>query len=231
MDKKITLALCDDIRQYCLYLKRAFAGNENIEVIGTSNSAEECLEMFEKIKPDVLLLDVQMETADSGIEIIPELLKLSPKTKIIILTVHYDEVLIYRALSAGASNYLIKTASDEEILKAITDIRRNTYSLNNNIVQAVLNESSRIKQQNSSLLYVINTVSKLSASEFNILYDLHLGLSYSEIAKKRFVELTTVRSQVSRILKKFGYPNIDELVKSLINMDFFNNIKKSKIDI
>ena len=225
MQSKIRLAICDDMNPYCHYLERSFKKEKDIEVVGIANSAKECAEMVKKVMPDVLLLDVQMERIDSGIEVIPQILKSSPETKIIILTVHYEESLVFKALTSGAVDYAIKSSSDEELTELVRNVCSNRPTLNSKTIQAIINEGARIKQQNSSLMYMINTIAKLTKSEFNILYDLHLGLSYKDIAKKRFVEEITIRSQVSRILKKFDESNIKEVVESLDELQFFDNIK------
>lgn len=225
MKPKIRLAMCDDMNSYCHYLQRSFSKSEDIEIVGVANSAKECIMMVEKCMPDVLLLDVQMERETSGIEIIPALLKSSPDTKIIILTIHYEENLVFKALTYGAVDYAIKSESDDELIELVRKTYNNIPTLSNKTIQAIINEGAKIKQQNSSLMYMINTVAKLTKSELNILYDLHLGLSYREIAKKRYVEEITIRSQVSRILKKFDESNIKEIVKSLDELQFFENLK------
>lgn len=225
MKPKIRLAMCDDMNSYCHYLQRSFSKSEDIEIVGVANSAKECILMVEKCMPDVLLLDVQMERETSGIEIIPALLKSSPDTKIIILTIHYEENLVFKALTYGAVDYAIKSESDDELIELVRKTYNNIPTLSNKTIQAIINEGAKIKQQNSSLMYMINTVAKLTKSELNILYDLHLGLSYREIAKKRYVEEITIRSQVSRILKKFDESNIKEIVKSLDELQFFENVK------
>ena len=225
MQSKIRLAMCDDMNSYCHYLQRSFSKSEDIEIVGVANSAKECVKMVKEIMPDVLLLDVQMEREHSGIEIIPTLLKSSPDTKIIILTIHYEENLVFKALTYGAVDYAIKSESDDELIELVRNVYSNRPTLSSKTIQAIINEGTRIKQQNSSLMYMINTVAKLTKSELNILYDLHIGLSYKDIAKKRFVEEITIRSQISRILKKFDESNIKEVVESLDKLQFFDNIK------
>ena len=91
--KKIRLALCDDMEAFCRCLKRSFEKEPDIEVVGIAGSAAKCLELVRAEKPDVLLLDMQMEMYDSGAEIIPSLKEVSPDTKIIMLTIHHEDDL------------------------------------------------------------------------------------------------------------------------------------------
>jgi len=220
--KEIKLAICDDMQPYCSYLERVFSKEDDLEVIGTANSAKSCLEMFAEIKPDILLLDVQMEKYDSGTEIIPELLRLSPDTKIIMLTVHHENALIFNSFVFGAIDYLSKSSTDAEIVDLVRKIYHNESHLSPNIAQAIIDESTKIKQQNASLLYAINTVNKLTTSEIKILHDVCDGLSYREIAKKRFVEEITIRSQISRIIKKFNVKRITEVVEIMKDLKLFD---------
>ena len=220
--QKIKLAICDDMEPYCRYLERVFSREPDIQVVGTANSAKACLEMVKTAKPDILLLDVQMEKYDSGAEIIPSLKQASPDTKILMLTVHHEDDLIFKSFVYGAIDYLSKSSSDAEILDLVRKVYHNNAQLSPDITQAIINESAKIKQQNTSLLYIINIVARLTTSEFKILNDLCSGLSYKEIAKKRFVEEITIRSQVSRIIKKFEVANINDIIKTMQELHFFD---------
>ena len=220
--QKIKIGLCDDMQPYCHYLERRFSRESDIEVVGIVDSAKSCLEMVKEKKPDILLLDVQMEKFDSGTEIIPDIKESSPDTKIIMLTVHREEDQIFNAFVHGAIDYLYKSSTDEEILQLIRKVYYSQTSLSPKITQALRNEGSKLKEQNEKLLDIINIVAKLTTSEFSILNDLYLGLSYGDIAKKRFVEEITIRSQISRILKKFGKTKIADVTKLLKELKFFD---------
>ncbi len=224
--KKIRLALCDDMEAFCRCLKRSFEKEPDIEVVGIAGSAAKCLELVRAEKPDVLLLDMQMEMYDSGAEIIPSLKEVSPDTKIIMLTIHHEDDLIFRAFTYGAIDYLTKSATDEEILALVRKVYHNTAasSLSPDITQAIINEGQKLKQQNASLLYILNIVTKLTTSEYKILKDLCMGLSYRDIASKRFVEEITIRSQISRITKKFDVQNIKDIIKIMNELKFFDLI-------
>ena len=220
--QKIKLALCDDMKPFCRYLQRSFSKEDDIEIVGIANSAKECLEMVSNVKPDVLLLDIQMETYNPGTEIIPHLIEKSPDTQIIMLTVNHDDEQIFKALTYGAVDYKEKTENDSEILDLVRKVYNNTAVVTPEIMQAVVNESKKLPSKNSSLLYVINIISKLTTSEYHVLKDLCDGLSYKDIAKKRFVEDSTIRSQVSRIAKKFDVASIEELIALINDLHFFD---------
>lgn len=225
MSETINLALCDDMQPFCHYLQRSFLRESDITIVGTANSAKACLEMVAKIKPDILLLDIQMEMYDSGTVIIPYLKEASPNTKIIMLTVHHEEDQIFNALTYGAIDYITKSATIEEIVQLVRNVYHNTAMLRPEITQAIINQSNKLKQQNASLLYIVNIVTQLTTSEYQILKDLCSNMSYKEIARKRFVEEVTIRSQISRILKKFETNDINEIIKILRELRFFEIVK------
>lgn len=217
MNKKIRVCICDDLKALCLYFKNAFLEIDDIEFVGIAHNSKDCLKLVKDVNPDILLLDIQLEAFDSGINIIPKIKQLCPDLKIIMLTIHKESDKIYKAFTYGAYGYQLKSAPFEEILKAIRDAyHNNTIAMPHEISELFINECNKINSQNASLLYMLNIATKLTVSELGILKDISLGLSYKNIAEKRFVEEITVRSQISRLLKKFGVSNIDEL-KSIIN--------------
>ena len=127
--EKIKVAICDDLEYLCKYFKNEINQNEDMECVAYAVNSTQCVEMAGREKPDVLLLDIQMETNDAGINAIPKVLAISPQTKIIILTIHENDEYIFKALTLGAIDYMIKTTPIEEIIKAIRDISSGSKSL------------------------------------------------------------------------------------------------------
>jgi DNA-binding NarL/FixJ family response regulator len=220
--KKIRLAMCDDVKSLCKYFKQEFDMHEDIEFVGAVHNSKQCIKMVKEKKPDVLLLDIQMETNDEGVMIIPEIRQVSPETKIIMLTIHEENDYIFKSFALGAIDYQIKTAPIENILESIRAVYSNTSLLRPEIAQKILIECENMSQKHETLLYTFNLLTKLSNAEFEILKDLYYGYSYKEIAQKRFVEESTIRSQVTRLLKKFEAKNMRVLIKSLRNMKAFD---------
>ena len=104
----------------------------------------------------------------------------------------------------------------EQILDKIHQVYSGMNSLSTEITDALLKYTQSLSSQNLSLFYCINIIARLSKSEYDILIDLYYNnYSYKDIAKKRFVEEITIRSQISRLLKKFDKTTIDELLDDL----------------
>ena len=224
---KIKVALCDDMEEFCYYMKNCIDFEDTLECAGMAHNSKDCIEMCKNTQPDILLLDIQMETYTAGTDAIVNIKTVSPRTKIIVLTIHNESKQIFSALVNGADDYKLKTAPIEEIFETIQNVYSNKHQLKPEITKILLDECNRIKNENMSLLYVLNTVTKLTTSEYRILNDLCHGLTYADIAKKRYVEITTIRSQVSRILKKFNVTDVSVLIASLNQTHMFDLLKKA----
>lgn len=224
--EKIKVAICDDLEYLCKYFKNEINAIDDMECVDFALNSSQCIEMVTKEKPDILLLDIQMETNDAGINVIPKVIEASPDTKIIILTIHESDEFIFKALTLGAIDYMIKTTPLEEILASIRDVYYNTKSLSPKIAQKILHHCETISNQNQSILYMFNLLRTLTTAEFEVLSDFYAGLTYKEISKKRVVEESTLRSQATKIIKKFNAPNMKTLIKNLHEssvFDIFNN--------
>ncbi len=223
--EKIKVAICDDLAELCEYYREVIEAQEDMEFAGSATNSSDCQKLVEETHPDILLLDIQIETNDSGINLIPIIKQISAETKIITITIHEDDEYIFNALAEGAEDYLLKTYPDEQILEAIRNIHNDNHTLRPEIVKKVLKVCNIFKHQQNSLLYIVNTFTRLSPTELEILHDAYDGLSYKNIAKKRFVEEITVRAHISRILKKFEYPNMKALLADLRELRVFDLFK------
>ncbi len=221
MEKKIKVLLCDDMPYICEYFETILNSKDNIEVVGTANDSERCFELFVKKKPDVVLLDMQMETEDEGIQLMDRLLNENPQAKIIILTIHEDDELIFRAFSGGACDYILKSSKTNEILDAVIKAYDGDSSLNPCIAKKIINQCAQIQKQHYQAMSFLHSVALLTASEYKILRLIYEGFTYSEIAQQRFVEEVTIRTQVNKILKKFNANNMKQLIKQLQDIKLF----------
>lgn len=226
---KIKLSVCDDQKHLCSYFEKEFSKYDDIEFVGYANDCPECLELIKAHHPDVLLLDVQMENYDSGVELIPKIKELDPNVKIIMLSIHEENDFILRAFTYGANDYLVKTSSVEEILEIVKKVYGNNHELRPEILNIALSEYNRLKNEQMSMLYVFDVITKLSNSEFEILKALCEGKNYRQISKSKFIEESTVRSHIHRILKKFDTNNIKDLVNNLIELRVFDIFNKKNL--
>lgn len=218
---KIRLAICDDFKEICEYIEFFCQQEEDVDCVATASNGEECIKMVKEHKPDILLLDIQMETDDSGIRILPELLEIHPEMKVIILTAHLEDEYIFSAFAIGVSNYILKSLPFKDMLSIVRDVAQDRTIVRPEIARVLASNGMKMK---SSLLYLIDILVKLSPSEFEILRDVYDGLSYAEIASKRFVTVSTVKNHALRILKKTKIHSMKQLISELKNLKIFDLI-------
>jgi two-component system, NarL family, response regulator NreC len=124
---KIKVLIADDHGILRAGLNALLSSEPDIEVVGEASSSSEVLKLAEKLKPQIVLMDVSMPEV-GGIEATRQLVKKNPHIKVLMLTIHEDKVLLEEALQAGASGYLLKRALKDELFIAIrTVMKGNTY--------------------------------------------------------------------------------------------------------
>ncbi len=222
----VRLAICDDCKHFINTMRLEIMDHEDIELVGECNLAVDCIPMLSQCNPDVLLLDIQMETASAGIDILPKIKALFPNLKVMMMTVSEMEEDIFNAITNGADNYVLKNMSNSEILKKIIETNNNLHTIDNAIFQKYLSQSKMKSDEYNSLLFLVSIVLKLTKSELEILKMLSTGKTYTQIASERFTSESTVRTIVSHITKKFEVDNINTLIKHINNFDLFNKFDR-----
>ena len=176
-------------------LKEAINKSSSINCSNAFGSGEAALEFIEseELVPDIILLDIGLPGM-SGIELIPELKKLSPSSKIIIITIHDDDENVFNAICAGAAGYLLKDLSSNGIVNSISEVMNGGAPMNSHIAKKVLNmfRDQNIKSEGYDL----------SDREKEILALLVDGLSKKQIAENIFLSHHTVDSHIRNIYAK-----------------------------
>ena len=145
----IRLAICDDCKHFINTMRLEIMDHDDIELVGECNRAVDCLPMLSNCQPDVLLLDIQMETSSAGIEILPKIKAHFPDLTIIMITVSEIDEDIFNAITNGANNYILKDDYDEFIL--YTDNKCQMHLLANKKlnkikdIKKIINYSSAIR--------------------------------------------------------------------------------------
>ena len=225
----IKVMMCDDMPYISQCFKVIFDNVDDISMIGTAQSSNELFKMLEKELPDILLLDIQLSYATEGIDILKKVKQLYPSVKVIMLTVHEEDDFIFKSITAGAVDYIIKSDTPSNIETTIRNAYNNVMALNPYISQKLISECMKTKTVQEKALSLLNCVALLTASEYKVLQLVYEGYSYTEIAQQRFVEDVTIRTQISKILKKFNKKNINDLIEELKQIQFFDfNINPKK---
>jgi NarL family two-component system response regulator LiaR len=176
----------------CALLER----EPGIEVIGEAENGEQAVELAGQLRPDVVLMDLEMPVID-GIEATRRISALDPEVKIVVLTSHAAEEEVFPALKSGAQGYLLKHSAPDEVLRAIRQAHAGETVLHPTIARMVLQDLRRPAPPRLE-----PTTDPLSERELEVLRLLARGMSNQEIADSLVIGEPTVRSHVSAILRK-----------------------------
>lgn len=176
---------------------------EEISVVGGVGDGTEVLEFIAKEKPDIILMDIRMPTMD-GVECTKIVKEKYPEIKIIVLTTFDDDKYVFSALKYGASGYLLKGISVDELEKAIHVVYSGGAMINPEIASKVVELFSEMAQQNYDVMIEAENVEKINDMEWDIIKDVGHGMSNKEIAGHIGLTEGTVRNYISTILKKIG---------------------------
>jgi NarL family two-component system response regulator LiaR len=195
-DRPIRVLLVDDhvvVRKgLCALLDR----EPGVEVCGEAEDGEQALRAADRLRPDVILMDLEMPGM-GGIEATRRLTETHSDTKVVVLTSHTAEEDVFPAIKAGALGYLLKHSAPEDVLHAIRQAYRGETVLHPTIARMVLQELQRPASAKQP-----RTVDPLSERELDVLRLIARGMSNQEIADRLIVGEATVRSHVSAILRK-----------------------------
>jgi DNA-binding NarL/FixJ family response regulator len=181
-------------------LAAILATDETIEIAGEASTGREAVERVRRLRPDVVLMDVRMPDLD-GIAATRELAQRAPSTRVVILTTFEQDDYIFASLHAGASGFLLKRTSPEELIAAVHTIAGGDSLLSPSVTRRVID---RMALQPVTDQRVAARVRELTPRERDVLELLARGLSNAEIARTLVVEESTVKTHVKRVLAKLG---------------------------
>ncbi len=200
----IKILLTDDHALVRTGIKRLLEDSQQVEITGEAESGEACIKMVQELKPDIILMDVNMPGI-GGVEACRRILQRDPKQKIIILTIHSEQTFPKRLLEIGAKGYLTKECNINEMILAINQVNNGGSYIEPRIAQ----------QLALSLLpgNCENPVDRLSRREFQVMLMISHGLSNVEISEKLCLSPKTVSTYRSRLLDKLNAHNEVDLIK------------------
>lgn len=162
--------------------------------VGACRDAETALKEIPGLTPDVVLMDLHLP-GDSGVACTARLKSLMPELQVIVVTVYRDRDLLFQALKAGASGYILKRSSPEELLRAISEVRSGGAPMTGEIARMVVETFQKPATETSVL-------AELSSREIEILDLVANGLTNKEIGPKLNISYDTVRAHLRRIFDK-----------------------------
>lgn len=212
MQNPIRIMIAEDIELIREDICELINKQSDMILVGSADSAKQIKELVEKVKTDIILMDIEMEKINSGILAAEHIHFKYPHIKIIFLTAHETDNMIITAMATGAVDYMIKGQDEKELLKHIRSAYEDKPILEARFQKKIMQEFSRLRSSERSLLYFINTIAKLTPVERELVRLLLQGNKISQIAEKRCVEIVTVKTQIKGLLKKFGCSRTKEIV-------------------
>ncbi len=211
--KGVRLVLVDDHEVVRLGLMSLMEDLDWVQVVAEVGTAEAALRAVEAHRPDVVVMDIRLPD-ESGIEACRKIVDGWPETKVIMLTSYADDELIFRAIRAGASGYVLKQVGNQELIQALEAVRRGDALLDPAVTRRVLarmRESGRQQQAGA--------FRDLSERELQVLALVAQGKSNPQIAAQISLSEKTVRNHVSAILAKLGFENRVEAATFAVRHD------------
>jgi two-component system, NarL family, response regulator DevR len=198
---KQRILLVDDHEVVRLGLRSLLERHPQFEIVGEASTAREALEQVANNHPDVVVMDIRLP-GTSGIEACEEITTRFPETRVLMLTSYAEDEMLFSAIRAGASGYVLKQIGGEELVRALEAVARGEALLDPAVTQRVFQEVRRaVKEEEASAF------AHLSQQEKHVLLLVSEGKTNREIAKALFLGEGTVRNYVSSILSKLGVSN------------------------
>lgn len=211
----IKVILAEDTPVLRRHLVDLIDRQDDMKVVGFADTGAEIFDIAKRTDFDIAVLDIDMETSTAGIIAAGEILSVKPSSKIVFLSVHEDDEMILCALEAGNVDYVVKSDDLENVLRHIRSFADGKPVLDTKVGSAMKREFLRLRKTENNLLYFIKNLSGLTSAEKQLVRLLLQGYSARQIAEERVVELSTVKTQISHILKKVNAKRSKELVDNI----------------
>jgi two-component system response regulator NreC len=200
----IRVVLIDDHAVVRSGLRLLLDGQDDIEVVAEGGNAKDAIFRARALKPDVILLDVVMP-GESGIEVLPQLLKESPESRVLVLSMQDDPSYVREAFAAGANGYVLKEAADEEVIAAVREIAAGGHYVHPALGARMVAADAEDRAAAAA--------DPLSDREREVLRLLALGHTNQEIAEHLYISVRTAESHRAHIMQKLRLATRAELVR------------------
>ena len=202
----IRLLIIDDHEMVREGLKAILTTESDFSIVGDAANAEQAFELIERLRPDVILLDIRLP-GTSGIDVCRTVTERYPETAVIILTTFTDESLVAQCIQAGARGFIVKDIERFDLKRSIRAVARGEAAIDSKAAVAVLAQLRRASHVSNE-----PTPEPLSSQQIVILRLVAQGLSGREIATQLYLSENTVKGYVQEILHRLGVKNRTEAV-------------------
>jgi DNA-binding NarL/FixJ family response regulator len=209
MNHKITAILVDDHAVVRAGFRMFLSTGDKIEVIGEASRGEKAIQLYQELKPDIVVMDLSMPGI-GGLETIRRIIQRDSVALILVFSVHHEQVYVSRALNAGAKGYITKNSAPEILTEAIVTILRGDCYVEHGLVK------SSYELQNPNDYQA--TLAEFSPREFDVFTLLAQGLTVTKIADQLCLGQKTVANYATQIKKKLQVDTSAELAHIAVNL-------------
>ena len=203
---KLRILLADDHTVVRQGLRKVVEESPDWEVVAEAGDGREAVRQAEELKPDVAIVDIAMPLLN-GIEATRQIVKRSPSTRILVLTMHSDEAYVNQILKAGATGYLLKDSADVDLIQAVSAVAKGQSFFSPAVARLMLDDYTRQLSD-----YVTDRYELLSDREREIFQLIAEGKANKEIAALLSISLSTVETHRARIMEKLDLHSAAEIV-------------------
>ena len=210
MNQKKRIIIIDDHPLFREGLKSIIGRSSRYEVVGEAGSGRDGVQMAAKIKPDIALVDIALPDG-SGLELIPDMLRASPPTRILIVSVHSNIDYIVKAFKSGALGYIVKVSAADKLLEGIEHVLQGDYYMDTAVSQQVVKKLAGLMA--AERVVTGSGYDALTPREQEVMVLLAEGLTVQQVAEKLFISPKTAENHRSNIMRKLGLHSTLELVR------------------
>ena len=223
MKRSISILLADDHAVLRAGMRALLDAEPDMMVVGEAGDGNECIDLAVRLRPDVVLLDINMPNMN-GLEALDRLVELVPESRVLVLTMHDDAGYLRRVLAAGGVGYVLKQAAADELLSAIRAVYEGGTYLHPAHTKVLLEQSHEAGTARVELRE--GTGSRrdlLSDREMQVFRLLALGYRNGEIAEQLQLSVKTVETYKSRLMQKLGLRSRAALVRYALDLGILNH--------
>jgi DNA-binding NarL/FixJ family response regulator len=206
ISQKVRIVIAEDHTILREGLRSLLSSDPNFEIVGEAEDGREAIRCVEKLKPDLILTDLSMPRMN-GMEAIREIKKISPKSKVLVLTVHNAEEYVLGTFQAGADGYLLKESTHVELVTAVNKVlsgkRYITPEISEKVIEGYLEGKKTLKSKTS--------FETLTSREREILKLIAEGYRNKEIADDLCISVKTVEKHRANLMEKLNLHNVQAL--------------------